>query len=78
MSWVVYHVAFDPAWADRLPYHVAVIELDEGPRLITNLVDVVPGTLSIDARVELVIGHEGDEPVARCRVVGPMPSSRAP
>ena len=38
VSWVVYHKAFNPAFADRLPYNVAVVELAEGPRLISNLV----------------------------------------
>lgn len=37
VSWVVYHVAYDPAFKERLPYNVAIVELEEGPRLITNL-----------------------------------------
>lgn len=37
ISWVVYHQAPDPAFADRVPYNVAIVELDEGPRLITNI-----------------------------------------
>jgi len=36
-SWVVYHTAYDPAFKERLPYNVAIVELDEGPRLMTNL-----------------------------------------
>ena len=31
-SWVIYHVAFHEAFRDRLPYNVALVELDEGPR----------------------------------------------
>ena len=30
---------YHPAFEDRLPYNVALVELDEGPRLITNIVD---------------------------------------
>ncbi len=37
VSWVVYHTAFDPAFKARVPYNVAIVELAEGPRLITNL-----------------------------------------
>ena len=37
ISWVVYHQASHPAFADRVPYNVAVVELDEGARLITNV-----------------------------------------
>src|SRR5450432_4689590 len=34
-SWVVYHIAYHEAFRERLPYNVAIVELDEGPRLIT-------------------------------------------
>ena len=37
ISWVVYHQASHPAFADRVPYNVAVVELDERARLITNV-----------------------------------------
>jgi uncharacterized protein len=37
VSWVIYHSAYHPAFADRLPYNVALVELEEGPRLITNI-----------------------------------------
>ena len=66
ISWVVYHVAFHPAFANRLPYNVAVVELDEGPRLISNVVGVEDAeTLKIDQRLQLVIEDEGGTAVAR-------------
>ncbi len=66
ISWVVYHVAFHPAFANRLPYNVAVVELDEGPRLISNVVGVADAqTLKIDQRLKLVIEDEGGTAVAR-------------
>ena len=52
-SWVVYHVAFHPDFRERLPYNVAVVELDEGPRLITSIVDD-NARLQMEARVTLV------------------------
>jgi uncharacterized OB-fold protein len=39
-SFVVFHRAYHPAF--ELPYVVAVVELDEGPRLLSNIVDVEP------------------------------------
>ena len=39
LSWVVYHTAYHPAFESRLPYHVALIELDEGPRLLSRVLD---------------------------------------
>src|SRR3712207_3197965 len=41
VSWVVFHTAFHEAFKDRVPYNVAVVELAEGPRLVTNLVEPV-------------------------------------
>ena len=66
ISWVVYHVAFHPAFASRLPYNVAVVELDEGPRLISNVVGISDAeTLKIDQRLKLVIEDEGGTAVPR-------------
>ena len=36
VSWVTYHRAVHPFFEDLTPYDVVVVELDEGPRLITN------------------------------------------
>lgn len=66
ISWVVYHVAFHPAFANRLPYNVAVVELDEGPRLISNVVGVADAeTLKIDQRLRLVVEDESGTAVPR-------------
>jgi uncharacterized OB-fold protein len=68
ISWVVYHTAFHPAFKDRLPYTVAVVELAEGPRLISNIVDAGdPETLRIDQPLQLVIEREGDVALPRYR-----------
>ena len=66
ISWVVYHIAYHPAFAKRLPYNVAVVELDEGPRLISNVVGVAdPEKLVIDQRLRLAIEMEGATAVPR-------------
>ena len=36
-SWVVVHRAFDPAFAAEVPYTIATVALDEGPRLVGHL-----------------------------------------
>ena len=38
-SFVVFHRAYHPAFASALPYVVALIELEEGVRMISNIVD---------------------------------------
>ncbi|SFI49604.1 Zn-ribbon domain-containing OB-fold protein [Nocardioides psychrotolerans] len=57
ISWVVYHHAAHPGFADRLPYNVAVVELDEGPRLITNIL-ADEGDLGIELPVVVRIERE--------------------
>jgi uncharacterized OB-fold protein len=37
-TWTRTHYPFSPAFADDLPYLCAVVELDEGPRMMTSLV----------------------------------------
>lgn len=72
VSWVVYHRAFHPAFADRVPYNVAVVELDEGPRMISNVVGVDGDVgLAIDAPLELAVEEESGVPVARFRPGAP-------
>lgn len=36
-SWAVIHQRFHPAFSDNLPYNVAIVELDEGPRMVSNI-----------------------------------------
>jgi uncharacterized OB-fold protein len=67
VSWVVYHTAYHPAFENRLPYNVALVELAEGPRLLTNIVDPNEALVA-DAPVELKIEWEGDAALARFRL----------
>jgi uncharacterized OB-fold protein len=39
-TFAVMHQKYHPAFFDELPYNLAVVELEEGPRLSTNLVGV--------------------------------------
>lgn len=64
VSWVVYHTAYHPAFADRVPYNVALVELDEGPRMITNIL-APNAALAADMRLALRIEDEGGIAVAR-------------
>lgn len=65
VSWVVYHLAYDPAFKHRLPYTVAVVRLDEGPRMISNIVGASAAQLRIDQRLRLAIEDEGGLAVPR-------------
>ena len=49
------HVAFyDDTWASDVPYVVAVVELDEGARLLANIVQPDIASLAIGDRVDAV------------------------
>lgn len=70
LSWVVYHTAYHDAFAGRVPYDVTLVELEEGPRLLTNIVNGERGArLRIDAAVTLKIEQEGDLALARFELV---------
>src|SRR3954471_21803280 len=43
-----------------VPYVVAIVELDEGPFLITNVVDCEPGAVAVGMRVEITFCQRGD------------------
>lgn len=68
ISWVVYHVALAQPFRARVPYNVAIVELDEGPRLITNLLGTDERPPRIEAPVELQIQREGGLAMARFRL----------
>lgn len=66
ISWVVYHTAYHPVFAGRLPYTVAVVELDEGPRMISNVTAVgAAEPLRIEQRLRLLVQDEGGTAVPR-------------
>lgn len=72
VSWVVYRVAYHEALRDRLPYTVAVVELDEGPGLITRLPDHPDGHgLTMDAPVELAPSQQDGATIATFRLTDP-------
>ena len=51
-----------PGFADDAPYAIAVVELEEGPRMMTNLVHVeaTPENLRLDMPLRVVFEPRGD------------------
>jgi len=52
-SFVIFHRAYHKAFEKDLPYAVAVIELKEGPRLLSNIVGITPDQICCDMPVEV-------------------------
>ncbi|KQM21042.1 Zn-ribbon domain-containing OB-fold protein [Novosphingobium sp. Leaf2] len=61
------------SWIQRKPpapaYHVALIDLDEGSRLLSRVEGVTPETLAIGMRVEAFVDQGGDVPLLLFRAV---------
>jgi len=50
------------AYREAGPYVVAFVELDEGPRLMTNIVDTPPESVFVGQRVAVVFTPTEDGP----------------
>ena len=53
-SYTVVHRAFGE-FADQAPFTVALVDLDEGVRMMTRIVDAEPGQVEIGLPVELTV-----------------------
>ena len=53
-SWAVMHQVYHPGFANDVPYAVVVVELDEGARLVSNLVGCAPDEIRADMPVAVV------------------------
>jgi hypothetical protein len=54
LTFVVTRPPFLPAFADRVPFAIAVVELDEGPRLVGNVLGCPVERVRCGLEVELV------------------------
>ncbi|HEU4760042.1 MAG TPA: Zn-ribbon domain-containing OB-fold protein [Dehalococcoidia bacterium] len=51
-SYTVVRRAMNPAFQEDVPYLLAIVELDEGPRLTTNIVNCAPDEARVDMPVK--------------------------
>lgn len=49
-----------PEFVNDTPYNVAIIQLEEGPRLMSNIIDAAPGALQVDLPVTVVFDPVSD------------------
>ena len=52
-SFIVYRLAYHPAYQNDIPYVVAIIQLDEGPRMESNVTGCEVEDVKIDMPVEV-------------------------
>ena len=60
-SYTVAHQAFHPYWSDKVPYVVATVELEEGVRLVDDMIDLDPSAVRIGLPVEVYFDPVSDE-----------------
>jgi uncharacterized OB-fold protein len=58
LSWVVFHQKYFPGFGDRLPYNVAMVRLDEGFVLLSNI-DAPNDSIRIGQRVAVKFEPRG-------------------
>ena len=70
-SFVIYDRVYHPAFAEDVPYVVALVELEEGPRLISNVIGIPPDDVRCEMPVEVVFDDVAEGvAVPKFRVVG--------
>ena len=60
-SFGVMHQKLHPAFADKAPYQIAVVELEEGPRLVSNVVGVADADLRVDMPLQSVFDDVAED-----------------
>jgi hypothetical protein len=60
-SFVTFHRVYRPAFAQDVPYVVALVELEEGPRVLTNILGISHEDVRCEMRVEVVFDDYDDE-----------------
>ena len=70
-SFVTFHRVYRPAFAEDVPYVVALVELEEGPRVLTNILGVTHEDVRCEMPVEVVFDdYDEDVSIPKFRPVG--------
>ncbi len=72
-AYIVYHHAFHPAFAGKLPYNVALIELEEGARLLSNVIGIPAADVRSGMAVTAVFTPQDDATLLRFQPADPVP-----
>jgi uncharacterized OB-fold protein len=67
-SYTVTHRAFHPAWADRVPFAVATIDLEEGVRMVSDLPPEDTEEVRIGMPVEVFFDRQESVTLPRFRL----------
>ena len=59
-SYTIIHQNKSPEFVNDTPYNLAIIQLEEGPRMLSNVVDIDPADLGVDLPVTIVFDPVND------------------
>ncbi len=62
-TFVVFDKPYHPYFEERLPYVVAVVTLEEGPEITTNIIDTDVSAITIGMPVHIVISDRGGQKI---------------
>lgn len=51
-SFITVHQRYHAAFVDDLPYNVSIVELDEGPRILSNVIGMPSESVTVGMRVQ--------------------------
>ncbi len=79
-TYTVVHQPGHAAWRPQTPYVLALIQLDEGPRMMSNIVDVPVDQITVGARVHLTPTPAADSgpPTLMFTLTNPAAAPTAP
>jgi uncharacterized OB-fold protein len=64
-TFTVLHRAVHPGWQARAPYVAALVDLEEGPRLLSNIVGVEPASVRVGLHVQVTFEADGEAVLPR-------------
>ena len=62
-TFVVFDKAYHAYFAGRVPYVVALVTLEEGPEILTNVIDIDVSAVTIGMPVRIVIADRGGQKI---------------
>jgi uncharacterized protein len=68
LSRLIFHQPYHPAWADRLPYNVVLVQLAEGPRMISNVTPLSTQDFAVGDALVVAFEPEGSFVIPRFRL----------
>lgn len=51
-SFITVHQRFHAAFTEEIPYNVSIVQLEEGPRIVSNVIDIPPHDVQVGMSIQ--------------------------